>query len=105
MSRNPTESQTYFAETTMGETRSIITNIESFRQNPPIFFIKKLKEICSVDLNTKLSYDWLLDGVGEIFIEQPNLPLPDMPVKKPTKSIRLILSFVIGLIASERDKA
>ena len=85
MSRNPKESQGYFAETTMGENRSIITNVESFRQNPPIFFIKKLKEKCSVDLNNKLSYDWLLDGVGEIFIEQPNLPLPDMPVKKPTK--------------------
>ena len=89
MSRNPTESQTYFAETTMGETRSIITNIESFRQNPPIFFIKKLKEICSVDLNTKLSYDWLLDGVGEMFIEQPNLPLPDMPAKKPKKDNKI----------------
>ena len=89
MSRNPTESQTYFAETTMGETRSIITNIESFRQNPPIFFIKKLKEICSVDLNTKLSYDWLLDGVGEMFIEQPNLPIPDMPAKKPKKNKKI----------------
>ena len=89
MSRNPTESQTYFAETTMGETRSIITNIESFRQNPPIFFIKKLKEKCSVDLNNKLSYDWLLDGVGEIFIEQPNLPLPDMPAKKPKKDNKI----------------
>ena len=89
MSRNPTESQTYFAETTMGEARSIITNIESFRQNPPIFFIKKLKEICSVDLNTKLSYDWLLDGVGEMFIEQPNLPLPDMPAKKPKKDNKI----------------
>jgi transcriptional regulator with XRE-family HTH domain len=89
MSRNPKESQTYFAETTMGETRSIITNIESFRQNPPIFFIKKLKEICSVDLNTKLSYDWLLDGVGEMFIEQPNLPLPDMPAKKPKKDNKI----------------
>ncbi len=85
MSRNPKESQGYFAETTMGENRSIITNVESFRQNPPIFFIKKLKEKCSVDLNNKLSYDWLLDGVGEMFIEQPNLPLPDMPAKKPTK--------------------
>ena len=89
MSRNPTESQTYFAETTMGETRSIITNIESFRQNPPIFFIKKLKEKCAVDLNNKLSYDWLLDGVGEMFIEQPNLPLPEMPAKKPTKVNRI----------------
>ena len=89
MSRNPTESQTYFAETTMGEARSIITNIESFRQNPPIFFIKKLKEKCSVDLNNKLSYDWLLDGVGEIFIEQPNLPLPDMPAKKPKKDNKI----------------
>ena len=85
MSRDPKESQTYFAETTMGENRGIITNVESFRQNPPIFFIKKLKEKCSVDLNNKLSYDWLLDGVGEMFIEQRNLPLPDMPAKKPTK--------------------
>ena len=85
MSRDPKESQTYFAETTMGENRGIITNVESFRQNPPIFFIKKLKEKCSVDLNNKLSYDWLIDGVGEMFIEQRNLPLPDMPAKKPTK--------------------
>ena len=89
MSRDPQESQTYFAETTMGENRSIMTNLESFRQNPPIFFIKKLKERCSVDLNTKLSYDWLLDGVGEIFIEQPNLPLPDMPAKKPKKDNKI----------------
>ena len=89
MSRDPKESQTYFAETTMGENRSIITNLESFRQNPPILFIKKLKERCSVDLNTKLSYDWLLDGVGEIFIEQPNLPLPDMPAKKPKKDNKI----------------
>ena len=89
MSRDPKESQTYFAETTMGENRSIITNLESFRQNPPILFIKKLKERCSVDLNTKLSYDWLLDGVGEMFIEQPNLPLPEMPAKKPTKVNRI----------------
>jgi len=85
MSRDPKESQTYFAETTMGENRGIITNVESFRQNPPIFFIKKLKEKCSLDLNNKLSYDWLIDGVGEMFIEQRNLPLPDMPAKKPTK--------------------
>ena len=89
MSRDPKESQTYFAETTMGENRSIITNLESFRQNPPILFIKKLKERCSVDLNTKLSYDWLLDGVGEMFIEQPNLPLPDMPAKKPKKDNKI----------------
>ena len=89
MSRDPKESQTYFAETTMGENRGIITNVESFRQNPPILFIKKLKERCSVDLNTKLSYDWLLDGVGEMFIEQPNLPLPDMPAKKPKKDNKI----------------
>lgn len=89
MDRDPKESQTYFAETTMGENRSIITNLESFRQNPPILFIKKLKERCSVDLNTKLSYDWLLDGVGEMFIEQPNLPLPDMPAKKPKKDNKI----------------
>ena len=73
MSRNPKESQTYFAETTMGENRGIITNVESFRQNPPILFIKKLKERCSVDLNTKLSYDWLLDGVGPQYIVDPNI--------------------------------
>jgi len=85
ISRDPKESQGYFAETTIGENRGIITNVESFRQNPPIFFIKKLKEKCSVDLNNKLSYDWLLDGVGEMFREQRNLPLPDMPAKKPTK--------------------
>jgi ribosome-binding protein aMBF1 (putative translation factor) len=87
--RDPKESQTYFAETTMGENRAIITNVESFRQNPPIFFIKKLKEICSVDLNERLSYNWLLDGVGEIFIDQRNLPLPINPAKKPNRDNKI----------------
>ena len=89
VTRDPKESQTYFAETTMGENRAIITNVESFRQNPPIFFIKKLKEICSVDLNKRLSYNWLLDGVGEIFIDQRNLPLPINPAKKPNRDNKI----------------
>ena len=89
VTRDPKESQTYFAETTMGENRAIITNVESFRQNPPIFFIKKLKEICSVDLNERLSYNWLLDGVGEIFIDQRNLPLPINPAKKPNRDNKI----------------
>lgn len=89
VTRDPKESQTYFAETTMSENRAIITNVESFRQNPPIFFIKKLKEICSVDLNKRLSYNWLLDGVGEIFIDQRNLPLPINPAKKPNRDNKI----------------
>ena len=95
MSRDPQESQNYFAETTIGEKKTIITNVESFRQNPPIFFIKKLKEKCSdvpgssevltPAIRRRLSYDWLLDGKGEMFIDQRNLPLPEKPAKKPER--------------------
>ena len=85
LSRNPMESQTYFAETTMDEKRYVITNIESWRQNPQILFISKLKDRCSISVDERLSYDWLLDGVGEMYIDQRNLPYPAKPGKNPEK--------------------
>ena len=88
-SRKPTESQTYFAETTMGIKKSTVTNIEILRQNPPIAFIKKLKEKCSIDPKNRLSYDWLLDGVGDMIIDQGNLPLPDRTVEIPNKKDKI----------------
>jgi len=42
------------------------------RQNPTTWFLSRLKERVN-DNNKVLSYDWLLDGVGPQYIEDPNI--------------------------------
>ena len=59
----PKQTQASFAEK-LDVKRLMIVSIESYRQNPSTWFITRLKQKLNVN------YDWLIDGEGEMFVEQ-----------------------------------
>lgn len=59
----PKQTQASFAEK-LDVKRLMIVSIESYRQNPSTWFITRLKQKLNVN------YDWLIDGEGDMFVEQ-----------------------------------